>query len=313
MQSFNRYRASKCPIHDGDNPTALTIYPDSEPYGYWICNTKGCHKHFTKNAIGFIWGVLSARKGWNTHNRQKTPFGEIVELCKGLVGHIEMPKIDLRGKLLSEIRLPRETKKGVSRDVIRNKLKIPAEYFLRPENGGFKEETLDFFDVGIPHSPKQEMYNRVIIPIYDENYIYLGCQGRALDNNPIRWKNSESLNGLLGEILYNYPLAKSSIRDTKEIILVEGPKSVWRLNEAGIRNVVGILGNFKNAQQISLEMSGASVIKCMFDNDPAGEGFYETVQKKCKRLFHVSKIEYGEPNSDPANLSVEEVKRIFNV
>lgn len=312
MQVFSRYRASKCPIHDGDNPTALTIYPDTEPYGYWICNTKGCHRHFTRNAIGFIWGVLSARNGWNSKNKEKMPFGEVLDVCKGFVGHIDMPKVDLRGKLMSEIRLKKEIKTGVGRDKIRANLIIPAEYFLKPENGGFKPETLDFFDIGLPKKPK-EMYNRVIVPIYDENFLYLGCQGRAINQDPIRWKNSESLNGILGDILYNYHLAKASIRETKEIVLVESPKSVWRLWESGVRNVVGTLGPFKGSQQILLEMSGCSKIRTMFDNDESGEAFHQSVVQKCKRLFHIEKIQYGEQNSDPANLQVEEVKHVFNI
>lgn len=312
MQTFNRYRASKCPIHDGDNPTALTIYPDTEPYGYWQCNTKGCHKHFTRNAIGFIWGVLSGRDGWNSKNKKKLPFGAILDVCKGLVGHIEMPKIDFRNKLLSEIRLKKEVKTGIGRDRVRDNLIIPAEYFLQKENGGFKPETLDFFDIGLPKKPK-DMYNRVIVPIYDQNQIYLGCQGRATDDNPIRWKNSESLNGILGDILYNYHLAKASIRDTKEIILVESPKSVWRLWESGIKNVVATLGGFKDGQKILIELSGASKIKTMFDNDDAGLQFHDSVIKRCSRLFHIEKINYGEPNSDPVNLQVEEVKHVFNI
>lgn len=315
MQEFNRYRASKCPIHDGDNPTALTFYPNDEPYGSWQCNTKGCHKHFVRNAIGFIRGVLSARKGWNHLNKQKVGFNEAVEICKGLVGHVKLEDNGLlRSKLLSDIRVKKEVQGGIARDLIRSKLKIPSEYFLRPENGGFKPETLDMFDVGEPITPKAEMYGRVIIPIYDDKFRYIGCQGRHTGDNPIRWKNSEGLP--LGDILYNMPYAKSKILETKEIILVEGPKAVWRLWEAGIRNVLAILGNFKSNQQIQLELTGASVIKCMMDNDDAGNSHFESIYKKCKRLFHVHKVEFGKPNDgkkDPADYTVEEIKSIFNI
>lgn len=309
MQCFNRYRASRCPIHDGDNPTALTLYPNNEPYGYWQCNTKGCHKHFARNAIGFIWGVLSSKAGWTPHNDQRVPFTDALEVCRGLVGHVEISKIDFKNKIIGEAILKKDIKTGIPRDVIRKKLKIPSEFFLRPENGGFKPETLDFFDIGVPIAPKPEMYGRVIVPIYDENYLYIGCQGRHTGDNPIRWKNSENLP--LEQILYNFHLAKPYIKTSKEIILVEGAKGVWRLWESGIKNVVGILGNFKSNQQIILEMSGASTIKCMMDNDEAGDGHFDSIEKKCKRLFYIKKIEYGIKGQDPADLSIDEIKTLF--
>lgn len=309
MQSFNRYKASCCPIHSGDNPTALTIYTENEPYGHWQCNTKGCHKHFTRNAIGFVHGVLSGRNGWNSHNKQKVPFPEVVEICRGLVGHADIANLSIKSRILSECKPKKEIIKGIGRDIIRSKLRIPSEYFQRPENGGFKPETLNMFDVGEPISPKPEMYGRVIIPIFDERFLYIGCQGRHTGDNPIRWKNSEGLP--LDDILYNIHLAKPHIKESKKIILVESPKSVWRLWEAGIKNVVATLGNVKSGQQILLEISGASTIMCMFDNDEAGQGFYETVHKKCRRLFHVEKVIYGTDGSDPANLTIEEVKNVF--
>lgn len=305
MQSFNRYRASCCPIHNGDNPTALTIYTENEPYGHWQCNTQGCHKHFVRNAIGFIRGVLSGRNGWTTNNRQKVSFNDTVEVCRGLVGHTDISSLATKSRILSEYRPKKEIPTGISRDVIRKRLNIPAEYFTRPENGGFKPETLNLFDVGEPISPKPEMYGRVIIPIYDERYLYIGCQGRDTGNNPIRWKNSENLP--LESILYNIHLARPYIKDSKKIILVESPKSVWRLWENNIRNVVATLGGFKNGQKILLEMSGASTLMPMMDRDDAGRGFFETINKKCKKLFHIKEIIYGKESQDPSDLSNEEI------
>ncbi len=314
MQDFNKYKACNCPIHGGDNPTGLTIYTNDEPYGSWQCNTKGCHRYFIRTAIGFVHGILSGKNGWTNSNKRKVPFDEVVNVCKGLVGDVDVTKMDFKTKILSDFRPKREAVVGVKQDIIRSRLNIPAQYFLREENGGFLAETLDFFDIGVSKNPQAKMGSRIIIPIYDEKNLYIGCQGRHPDPNiekGYRWKNSDNLP--LESILYNIGYAKSHIRKTKKIILVESPKSVWRLWEAGVKNVVAILGNFKSGQKILLETSGASTIQCMFDNDEAGENYYETIVSKCGRLFHIEKIQYGEPESDPANLSIQEVKNVFGI
>ena len=306
MMDFRNYKSGACPIHGGDNATGLTIYPENEPYGWWQCNTNACHKHFKQNLIGFIYGVLSARKGWTAKNKQKVNFGEVLELCKAMVGHVKLDKISHKSKLLAEVKIKEVKNSGISREDIRKKIKIPSPFFEKPENGGFKRETLNYFDVG--EGPIEGMENRAIVPIYDESFFVSGFQGRHLSGGLPKWKNSEGLP--LESILYNYANAKAEIKKTKEVIIVEGAKGVWRLWEVGIRNCVASLGNFKNGQKILLEMSGATTIKTMFDNDEPGREFHEALNKKCRRLFHVKRIEYGKLGQDPADLSTEEIKEM---
>ena len=51
-----------CPVHNGDNKTALNIYPEGEQVrGFWQCYTKGCENRFGKNLLGFVTGVLNSR------------------------------------------------------------------------------------------------------------------------------------------------------------------------------------------------------------------------------------------------------------
>jgi|JI10StandDraft_1071094.scaffolds.fasta_scaffold10620_6 hypothetical protein len=310
-QSFRNYRSTCCPIHLGDNPTGLTIYPENEPYGYWQCNTNYCHKHFPRNLIGFIWGVMSSKGGWTKENNLKVNFKDVLELCKGLVGHVKVEKVSYRAKIASEAKEEVIDNIGrPTREEIRKKMIIPADYFLKQ---GYKKETLNHFDIGEFINPDGEMANRIIVPIYDENFFYVGCQGRHKDDTvKLRWKNCDGLK--VESILYNYHAAKPLVRESKTIILVESPKSVWRLWEAGIRNVVAILGNFKSGQKILLETSGANRILCMMDNDIPGEEHFESIKSKCKRLFNIEQVRYKakRDGNDPANLSIEEVKNVFS-
>lgn len=305
MDCFKNYYASPCPIHQGDNQTALTIYTENEPYGWWLCNTRGCQKFFPKNLIGFIWAYMSASEGWTDSNKKKAKFSECIKYCRSLVGHINVKSLNFKNRIIAESKeCTLQNTNGLSRDKIRNNLNIPADFFIKR---GFKYDTLDFFDVGIPKITN-EMKNRVVVPIYDQNFMYLGCQGRSLDESFPKWKNSGGIE--IEKILYNYHNAKDYIKQSKTVVMVEGPADVWRLWEAGIKNCVATLGNFKTQQRILLELSGALNIKCMFDNDDAGTNDYESVKEKCKRLFNVSKVYYGKPNSDPADLTVDEINKV---
>ncbi len=305
---FNNYRTLACPVHNGDNQTGLTVYPSNEPYGYWKCNTHGCHKHFPQNLIGLIWGILSASKGWSSSNKMKSSFPDALKLCQGLVGHVNIEKISPRNKILSDIKIEPTYESRYTRQSIRKMLKIPSPYFLPL----FKESTLNQFDVGEGNSRDfPDMENRVIVPIYNEDFFFLGCQGRHLNGGLPKWRNSKGLP--VENVLYGYNLAKSSVRLTKTIILVEGGKDVWRLKEAGVENVCGLMGGLKGGQKIILEGSGAIHLKCMMDNDQAGDEHYENIVKKCSRLFHVSRINYDKSVKDPGDLTNEQVKRIFNI
>ena len=57
--NYNRI-ISRCPIHEGDNATALNPYLDGHTRpGHWVCNTRQCQEIFKPTLTGLIRGVLS--------------------------------------------------------------------------------------------------------------------------------------------------------------------------------------------------------------------------------------------------------------
>ena len=58
-----KYLCGPCPIHGGDNPSALNIYTDGHTKrGNWVCNTHHCEKKYIPTAIGFVRAVLNLEK-----------------------------------------------------------------------------------------------------------------------------------------------------------------------------------------------------------------------------------------------------------
>ena len=80
-----------CPIHGGDNTTALNFFLDGHTkIGNWVCYTHNCQNHFINTSIGFFRGVVSNKKfGWSKSGDRVIDFKYIIsELC-------DILKIDL--------------------------------------------------------------------------------------------------------------------------------------------------------------------------------------------------------------------------
>ena len=77
-----------CPIHNGDNPSALNIYHQGDNYrGNWKCRTHGCEKVFRASIIGFVRGILSQKKyDWTNDGDKTCSFAEAVDFVTKFVG-----------------------------------------------------------------------------------------------------------------------------------------------------------------------------------------------------------------------------------
>ena len=77
----NKMITMSCPIHGGDNISALNLYPEGNTYrGNWKCRTHNCEKIFKGSVLGFIRGIISSQKySWSTSGDVTCSFKEAVE------------------------------------------------------------------------------------------------------------------------------------------------------------------------------------------------------------------------------------------
>jgi 5S rRNA maturation endonuclease (ribonuclease M5) len=312
-----------CPIHDGDNDTALNLYhvgdDDYDNYrGNWKCRTHGCEKCFKSSIIGFVRGVLSHRKyGWVAKGDKMATFSEAVSFIEKFV-HKDLKDVKIstinreKSKFTNAISHIREEAKPetpkVSRQQVRSLLNYPAQYFI---DRGYSEKILDRYDVGLCTIAGKPMNNRVVAPIYNldcDNMV--GCTGRSIfeecpkcgayhDPNKdcpdseyrwaySKWKHSADFKSQNN--LYNYwkGFAKEHIAESHVAIIVESPGNVWRLEENGIHNSVAIFGcNLSDRQKMILDSSGAMAIIVLTDNDEAGRQAAQDIKKKCQNTYRV--------------------------
>lgn len=293
--------AFPCPVHGGDNPEACCIFTDGlSNKGNWSCWTHGCQEEYVNNLFGFVRGCLSER-------RQKSV--SMNETASFLTNFLDKNLDDL------DVAPKRETKtidvfnrtiqraeSTITRDGLRSRISIPSSYYIRR---GYMPETLDEFDVGECLAENQPMSGRVVVPVYDEDYNYVGCVGRAVKEHlQPKWLHSK---GFSKNVLYGLQIAKDHILKHNTAILVEGQGDVWRLHEAGLKMAVGIFGASINEDQlILLEQSGVLNLIILTDSDEAGNKAYQQIVKKCGRRFNYLRPEIS--SKDVGDMTIEQIK-----
>jgi len=329
-----------CPIHDGDNPSAINIYPEGDYYrGNWKCRTHGCEKVFKGSILGFVRGVISSQKyEWTKEGDETCSFKESVDFALGFLNKdlkdIKIPLKEREKKqfasVISYLQKNNNTgNDGISREKVVGSLKIPASYYIQRN---YSPDILKKYDVGLCDTPGKEMYDRVVVPIYNNEYTkMIGCSGRSIyekcqnckgchdpsvkcmDPEIVwqysKWKHSKDFKSQ--NYLYNFWFAKEHILKTHTAIIVESPGNVWRLEENGIHNSVAIFGSsLSDYQKILLDSSGAMNLIVLTDNDEAGHKAAQNIKQKCQNTYRVfipkiSKSDVGEMNSEEINNEIK--------
>ncbi len=338
-----------CPVHSSDNPESLTLYLTGHTIsGNWACWSHACESEILldsfsngetierergRDIFGFIRGVLAEKKD------RHVEYSEAIHWAKEFLGYeskaIEHKDTEQNTKrdFVRSVRIllkEREEQSGeISREEIRQSLTIPAQHFL---GRGFQKETLDRYDVGFCEKRGEQMYNRVVVPIYDDNYKFvIGRAGRTIKpkcakcnwfhypdescpKNRLerylasKWINSKGFKS--SATLYNIWFARKHIEEQHMAILVEGKPDTWKLEEAGIHIGLGLFGSsLTEEQKIILDSSGALTLLILTDADEAGLKARNCILQQCKRSYNCVFIDL--PKNDIGDMTVEQVQHFL--
>ena len=313
----NRY-AGPCPVHGGDSPNACAVYHSGDRIGNWACYTHQCEKVFQPSITGYVRGIISFRKyGWRGEGDKMCPLNEAVDFLKKIIQVDDVGSLQFDDAKIEQSKFVHNTQKVYARkadrfvldlepDLVRSSLEIPCRYCI---SRGYQEKTMKKYDIGLCLTPKKPMYMRSVVPIYDDDHTkVVGCTGRSIfdsfyfcdvHHNPThqcppeqyrmvysKWKHNKGFPA--DEFLYNYWFAKDYIRKSSLAVLVESPGNVWRLEEAGIHNSVGMFGAaLKPGQRSILDKSGALALLVLTDPDKAGKVALEEIRKSCGNTYAI--------------------------
>lgn len=330
-----------CPIHGGDNSSAVNIYPEGDHYrGNWKCRTHNCEQEFKGSIIGFIRGIISRQKyDWSEPGDEMCSFQEALEYSLSFLDKdlksIKISRVDrdktVFSSIVNYIRTVPETKTSkVTRKQIQKSISIPSKYYMER---GYSKEVLEKYDIGFCNNSQKPMYNRVVVPIYDTSYTHMiGCSGRSVfekcskcsshhdENNKCpdsdnlwlfpKWKHSSDFKSQ--NCLYNFWFVKEFILKSQTAIIVESPGNVWRLEENNIHNSVAIFGSsLSDRQKTLLDSSGAMNLVILTDNDEAGIKASEQIKNKCQNTYRIfvpkiSKNDVGEMTPQEIDIEIKQ-------
>lgn len=112
---------------------------------------------------------------------------------------------------------------------------------------------------------------RIIFPIFSLTGKVLGFGGRSIFNAEPKYLNSpETPVYSKGRVLYGLNWTKEVVRETGELILVEGYTDFASLFQAGIRNLAASLGTSLTEHQVALAGRFAPRVTINYDGDEAG-------------------------------------------
>lgn len=300
----NKEFRAVCRIHGGDNTTAFRFNRETRT---WVCFTHKCHEIFGNDILGLIQSVRG------------TSFIDSVTYLESLVGTIEnyadkwqeyKRKQEVE-EFITDFTDVKYKPSYVSKEALREFKPFRSSRFLKD---GYDTGTLDYFEVAGGYTDK-EGYIRDIIPIYDDTGELVAYSMRDIrddvSDSDKKYKITPGFDKDL--VLYNLYNIKDVLK-YKPVIIVEGFKSVWRLYEYGVKNVVAVMGSSITSGQINLLYTYAHKgCITMFDNDIAGvKGTIKAVKELNNKFNLVAPIFITEVDKegkglDPSDLSKEQV------
>lgn len=146
---------------------------------------------------------------------------------------------------------------------------------------GFSPQTVAHFGLGF--CARGLMAGRIVIPLHDTSGQLVGYAGRIVDDSAIcqdvpkyKFPGNRERHGVVHEfhkshLLYNASRIKQPV---DHLVVVEGFPSVWWLHQAGIENVVALMGSSCSPEQAAIifaKTTPTARISILPDGDEAGE------------------------------------------
>lgn len=243
-----------CPFHYEKTPS-MAINADEN---YFHC--------FSCNRSGNIYNWIQLTEGLT--------FGEAVEKVANLTNtdvdsYYESETVGLF-KLLRKLHHEQDDVKEVERD----RLDLNADYYSKYSD----EIPQEWIDEGIPADEMKkyeirvdQSANRIVYPVYDASFNLIGVKGRTRFQNYKELKLMKYMNyHKVGQVDYftGMKQAYDAINESKSIIVVEGIKSVMKLDSWGYHNTVSAETSVINEKQIMLLVKmGIKEVIIAFDKD----------------------------------------------
>jgi len=297
-QDIGKYLIAKCPVPyhagNGDNPRAFVWSFGKDA---WRCYTHMCQEDTSSDVVGFVMSMreMAFPQALNYLNDLRN--GELKDAAE--IKHTQHVATNSENAPLDKAKLT---------------ILMADTYFL---GRGIAKDVLSKHKVGYWQKTGTFMDHRAIVPVFDGSNNLVGFTGRLTinDTEQAKWVHGKDFvtrkAGTFNKasILYNLNNCIDVIKQTKKVFIVEGPIDVWKLEMAGINNVVATLGLGLSFEQQKLLISlGVEIVVLCYDNDENEAGLHAAtrIEEQIKDLFKVE-IKLPPKLKDYGAMSVGEI------
>lgn len=289
LRKSGRSYTGFCPFHSNTKTPSFVVFPDTQTWRcFGACADGGDVFSFVMKREGFTFKealqLLAERAGvrleepsprTTRQNEQRQKLLEINAAAAAYFQHIlsVTPAGAKARAYLSQRQLTAETVSTFQIGYALDEWEALKTQFLER---GYTAE--DLLAAGLiverdDGSPGYDRFrHRLIIPIRDAQGQVIGFGARALgaDQVPKYLNSPQSLLFDKSDTLYGLDLARQSIRDTGQVVIVEGYMDVIQAYQRGARNVVAQMGTALTELQLKRLAPIANKIVLALDADTAG-------------------------------------------
>ncbi len=271
-----------CPFHEDHSPS-MSVSQDKQIYKCFSCGATGNVFTFIMNYLNltFTEAILKVAEmagvsldkdiNFKQPKKYKNEYELMDITCKLYQNNLHS---DLGIEALSYLK-----KRGIDEEIIKSfniglALDDNSLYKILSKKGYSDQIISDLGIINITSNGIFDVFqNRIMIPIHNLTGECVGFTGRIYkNNNSAKYINSKETKIFKkGDILFNYHLARDSIRLKKEVIIVEGNMDAIRMYSCGIKNCIALMGTSLTKQQVDTIKKLRVKVILMFDNDNAGE------------------------------------------
>lgn len=150
--------------------------------------------------------------------------------------------------------------------------------------------------------------DRVMFPIHDHSGQIRGYSSRAVlpDQNPKYLNSGESFAFDKGAILFGFYFGKNSIRQSDQVIIVEGNMDVIMMHQFGFHQTVGTMGTAMSDQSVRLLSNMTKNVYLGMDSDNAGKKAMQKLNAQFMSIDILPKYLTFEPHKDPDEFLLKE-------
>lgn len=308
-----------CPFHDDTNPS-MSVSREKQIYTCFTCHATGNVFTFLMNydkmsfpeALKYLGDKVGVDTKGVKLEKTESKFHKFYEMYDLTSKYYQNNLLSSYGE---DARKYLSTR-GLNKDIIKKfgiGLSLPNNNDLTELLVKKKYDIADLNKYGLSVNNYDIYKDRIMFPLFDINGKVIGFSGRIYkDIDEAKYINTkETPIFIKGEQLYNYHIAKESVRTSKYLIIMEGFMDVIRASTIGIDNCIALMGTALTREQMKLIKRLSNNITLCLDGDKPGQNAaYKIGEEFLKEGIEVKVVTLPN-NDDPDSFILKEGKDRF--